>query len=364
MAPSATNGPPPQAQPPPVSDDPSQFPESSIKAANVSQVDLYSPLRYPGGKTWLIPHIKEWLSKSNPEILIEPFAGGAIVSLTAVMDKLVDRAILIERDPDVAAFWRAALQHGAELAERVRAFCPSPESILEFEQAAPRDVGLAQLAPRATGDAVARAGAPIAAVADPGRQTAGQLESSCPSAPATDSPELIVARGFRTLVLNRTRRGGILAAGATSIRRGEDDKGIASRWYPDTLASRLEAISQHADRIEFQERDSTAILNDLLGCDGEDAAVFVDPPYTAGGRYAGRRLYTYNELDHERLFEVLADRRANVLMTYDASPEIERLVERFGFHAVRVSMRTAHHHDRIELVITRDRLFQEGGTDD
>lgn len=364
MAPSATKGPPPQAQPAPVSDDPSQFPESSIKAANVSQVDLYSPLRYPGGKTWLIPHIKEWLSKSNPEILIEPFAGGAIVSLTAVMDKLVDRAILIERDPDVAAFWRAALQHGAELAERVRAFCPGPESILEFEQVDPRDVGLAQLVPRATGDAVARAGAPEATVADPGRQTAEQLESPCPSAPGTDSPELIVARGFRTLVLNRTRRGGILAAGAASIRRGEDDKGIASRWYPDTLASRLEAISQHADRIEFQERDSTAILNDLLGCNGTDAAVFVDPPYTAGGRYAGRRLYTYNELDHERLFKMLADRRANVLMTYDASPEITGLIQRFSFHAVRVSMRTAHHHERTEMVITRDRLFGKGGGDD
>ena len=364
MAPSATEAPPGQSAAQSDSVDAAQFPESSLKAANVSQVKLYSPLRYPGGKTWLIPHVKEWLTKSRAKKLIEPFAGGAIVSLTAVMERLVNRAILIERDPDVAAFWRATLQHGAELAERVRAFRPTPESILELEQAAPRDVGVAQLVPGGTGDAVARAAAPEAAAADPGRQADGQMVSSCPSTPETDSPELIVARGFRTLVLNRTRRGGILAAGAASIRRGEDDKGIASRWYPDTLASRLEAIGQQADRIKFLERDSTEILEDLLCCGKPDAAVFLDPPYTAGGRYAGRRLYTYNELDHKRLFEILADHGANMLMTYDASPEIAKLVKSYQFHAVRVSMRTAHYHNRIELVITRDRLFHEGGRDD
>ena len=316
MAPSATNSPSRQAPAQPGSADGSQFPKSSIEAANVSQVPLYSPLRYPGGKTWLIPHIKKWLlANSKPKTLIEPFAGGAIVTLTAVMKEWVDRAIIIERDPDVAAFWRAALHHGSELAERVREFRLTPESIRELEGATPH-------------------------------------ESSGSS------------RGFRTLVLNRTRRGGILAAGAASIRRGEDDKGIASRWYPDTLVSRLEAIRQHAGRIRFLERDSTAILDDLIKCEGADAAVFVDPPYTAGGRYAGRRLYTYNELDHESLFSMLADRRANVLMTYDASPEITKLIQRFSFHAVRVSMRTAHHYERTELVITRDRLFGKGGGDD
>lgn len=43
-------------------DDPAgRFPVSPIPAANVSSVPLRSPLRYPGGKTWLIPHIREWL---------------------------------------------------------------------------------------------------------------------------------------------------------------------------------------------------------------------------------------------------------------------------------------------------------------
>lgn len=69
---------------------------SPIPAVNVASVPQRSPLRYPGGKTWLIPHIRVWLNKVNPapRLLIEPFAGGGIVSLTAVMEGLVERCLM------------------------------------------------------------------------------------------------------------------------------------------------------------------------------------------------------------------------------------------------------------------------------
>ncbi len=305
MPPSATNPPPGQARTQP--DSPAaQFPLSRIPAANVSQVPQRSPLRYPGGKTWLVPHIREWLTVTHRRTLIEPFAGGAIVGLTAVMENLAERAILVERDPDVAAFWRAALDHGAALAERVRKFVPTPERI--------RDL-------------------------------------------AHSSPAEIAARGFRTLVLNRTRRAGILAPGASLIRRGENDRGLLSRWYPETLAARLEEIAAYADRITFHHADSMRLMEPLLRTEGRNAALFVDPPYTAGGKRAGRRLYAHTDLDHERLFRVLAQCEASVLMTYDCSPEVIHLVQYHGFHAVRVRMKNAHHEHLAEVVITRDRLF-------
>ena len=40
------------------------FPSSQIPAVNVSMVPQRSHLRYPGGKTWLVPHIREWLASS------------------------------------------------------------------------------------------------------------------------------------------------------------------------------------------------------------------------------------------------------------------------------------------------------------
>ena len=62
------------------------FPTSRVPVVNVATVPQRSPLRYPGGKTWLVPHIREWLRQTTPDIIIEPFAGGAIVSLTAVRE--------------------------------------------------------------------------------------------------------------------------------------------------------------------------------------------------------------------------------------------------------------------------------------
>ncbi len=282
------------------------FPVSALPAVNVASVPQRSPLRYPGGKTWLVPHIRKWLAGSGAQTLIEPFAGGGIVSLTAVMEDLVQRAVMIEIDQDVAAFWKTALNHKESLADKV----------LEFAL---------------TRDAVDR------------------LES--------ESPRNLAEHGFRTLVLNRTRNSGILAPGASLIRHGENGKGIASRWYPETLANRLRKIASHAHRIEFFEDDGMKLLEPMIQDLGCKAVVFVDPPYTAGGKRAGVRLYSHNDIDHDHLFEVLKRTDANFLMTYDSAPEIVGLIQQHEFHAVTVMMKNSHHNKMKELVITRDPLF-------
>ncbi len=282
------------------------FPVSALPTANVASVPQRSPLRYPGGKTWLVPHIRRWLVGSGTQMLIEPFAGGGIVSLTAVMEDLVDQAVMIEIDQDVAAFWKAALNYKESLADMVLNFA-------------------------LTRDAVNR------------------LES--------ESPQNVAEHGFRTLVLNRTRNSGILARGASLIRHGENGKGIASRWYPETLANRLRKIASVSDRITFYEEDGMTLLEPMLQKWGSKAAVFVDPPYTAGGKRAGVRLYSHNHIDHSHLFEVLKRTDANFLMTYDSAPEIVELIQHHRFNAVIVMMKNSHHNRMKELVITRDQLF-------
>ena len=282
------------------------FPISRIPAVNVSKVPQRSPLRYPGGKTWLIPHIREWLQKSKSKVMIEPFAGGGIVSLTAVMEGLTDQCIMIEKDHDVAAFWHAALWDGATLTKKILQFDPTQDHVR-------------------------------------------QIENNCILS--------VTDHGFRTLVLNRTRNSGILAPGASLIKNGENGKGIQSRWYPDTLAARIDAIQAYADRITFCEADAMQLLEPLLHGWGRMGAVFLDPPYTAGGKRAGTRLYAHNDIDHPKLFEILAYRSSDFLMTYDCSPEIVDLVHYHRFSAVSVQMKTAHH-DRVpELIITREPLF-------
>src|SRR5713226_20657 len=83
---------------------------------NVASVPQLSPFRYPGGKTWLVPYIRHWLSpllrqQNNltpirPAEFIEPFAGGGIISLTVAAENLANRITMVEIDEDVAAVWQ------------------------------------------------------------------------------------------------------------------------------------------------------------------------------------------------------------------------------------------------------------------
>ena len=84
---------------------------------NVASVPQRSPFRYPGGKTWLVPYIRLWLKTRFRVIeeLIEHFAGGGIVGLTAAFEGLAKKVTLIEIDPDVAAVWGTILSGRAQM---------------------------------------------------------------------------------------------------------------------------------------------------------------------------------------------------------------------------------------------------------
>jgi len=273
-------------------------------AVNVASVPQRSPFRYPGGKTWLVPQVRAWLGSlaRRPRRLIEPFAGGGIVGLTAAFEALADGVVLVELDEDVAAVWQTILNGDAQwLAERIVRFELTAESARR------------ELARRRTST----------------RQ-----------------------RAFRTLLKNRVHHGGIMARGSRMIRRGEAGKGVASRWYPETLKRRILRIDEIREKIEFVEADGMKMIQQRAG--DADCAFFIDPPYTASGKKAGRRLYAHFELDHARLFELAAALRGDFLMTYDNSPGVLELARRHGFDCEPVAMKNAHHAELTELLIGRN----------
>ena len=267
---------------------------------NVAMVPQRSPFRYPGGKTWLVPYVRMWL-KACPERvreLIEPFAGGAIVGLTAAFEGLVGSVTLVEKDPGVAAVWKTILGGGGRwLADRITDFDVTAESVREALDTTPR----------------------------------GTRE-----------------RAFQTLLRNRVQRGGILAPGAGLMKNGENGRGLRSRWYPATLRRRILAIGEVRHRIAFEEGDGVDVIR--RNADRVDAAFFIDPPYTV----AGRRLYTYSDIDHEELFSLAGKLAGDFLMTYDNAQEICTLAARHGFQMRLVPMKSTHHAEMVELLIGRD----------
>lgn len=274
------------------------------RPVNVASVPKRSPFRYPGGKTWLVPVFRRWMASrpTPPEVLIETFAGGAIIGLTAAFERLAARVVLVELDDDVAAVWQAILSGDAEwLATRIIQFELSPANLSEELSVADRD-------PR--------------------------------------------THAFQTILRNRTAHGGILAKGAGVLKNGEAGKGIASRWYPTTLARRIRDISLITDRLSFVHGDAFASLAQHR--DNPNAVFFVDPPYTAGGKRAGSRLYTHCEIDHERLFRDCAQLAGDFLMTYDNAPEVMSLAQRNGFATRAIPMKNTHHAEMSELLISRN----------
>ncbi len=271
---------------------------------NVASVPHRSPFRYPGGKTWLVPRIRQWLVSlsSKPREFIEPFAGGGIIGLTVAFEELADHVIMVELDDEVAAVWKTILDSGADwLANRIINFDLTLESVM--------------------------------------------LELSKPYADLRD-------KAFRTILKNRVNRGGILAPGAGVIKEGENGKGIRSRWYPKTLQKRILDIELVKESIQFIEDDGMHILTDM--CQRTDAVFFIDPPYTAAGKRSGTRLYKYNEIDHQELFRIADSLKGDFLMTYDHNNDVVELAHTHRFDMIAIPMKNTHHAKMTELLIGRN----------
>jgi len=116
---------------------------SSVGLVNVASVPQRSPFSYPGGKTWLVPYVRAWLEslETRPGLLVEPFAGGAIVGLTAALENLAAHVVLVEKDSNVASVWKTILEGNAGwLARRIELFDLTIENVREeLERQHPRE---------------------------------------------------------------------------------------------------------------------------------------------------------------------------------------------------------------------------------
>ena len=282
---------------------PSLFPEFDIvnkkkSIVNVASVPQRSPFRYPGGKTWLIPIARKWFSSASDNAeLIEPFAGGGIISLTAAAENYFNHVIMTELDEDVAAVWETIFSEKDYnwLSNKILNFIVTPENINEVELHA----------------------------------NEGTKE-----------------RAFSTIVRNRTNHGGILAKGSGKIKTGEGGKGLSSRWYPETLVRRITEANKLRDKIQFINEDAFNIMRQQQN--NSNAYFFIDPPYTI----AGRRLYNLFDVDHRQIFEIISKLQGHFLLTYDDTTEIRNFAEEFSLSYKTIPMQTTHLIKKEELLIS------------
>jgi DNA adenine methylase len=271
---------------------------SKKNIVNVASVPQRSPFRYPGGKTWLIPTVRKWLLSNDRDVqhLIEPFAGGGIVSLTAAFEKLADYITMVEIDEEVAAVWEVILNEKNKwLANKIFTF---------------------------------------------------ELTIENAKSELNNPRKLLHDQAFCTILKNRIFHGGILAKGSGLLKNGENGKGISSRWYPKTLRDRILAIECVKDRIQFIRGNAFEIM--MQNISNKNAYFFIDPPYTV----AGKRLYNHFNIDHEKLFELTSLIKGRYMLTYDDTLEIRRLADKYNLTYRTIPMKTTHHMTKNELIIS------------
>ena len=153
----------------------------------------YSPLRYPGGKGKLKTVMKHMLECSGKQggTFIEPFAGGAAVSLSLLLEGTVSHIVLNDKDKAIFAFWSSILEETDRFINKIYTV---PLTIEEW-----------------------------------------QKQRSILKDKDSDRFSLGVAAFY----LNRTNRSGILSAGAMGGKKQEGKWKLDARFNRNSLAKEL-----------------------------------------------------------------------------------------------------------------------------
>lgn len=267
------------------------------KVVNVASVPQRSPFRYPGGKTWLIPTVRKWLRQSyESKKLLEPLAGGGIVSLTAAFENLATEIVMVELDREVAAVWEVIINGDhAWLANKIYSF---------------------------------------------------ELNAENARAILLKEDKTTEEQAFSTILKNRIFHGGIITKGSGLIKNGENGKGIKSRWYPKTLRNRILAVGHVKSKMRFVQGDAFEELEKIKN--EVNTYSFIDPPYIV----AGKRLYTHFEIDHDALFSLTAQLKGKFMLTYDDTEEIRMLADKYNLDFRVIPMKTTHHIQKNEIIIS------------
>lgn len=243
---------------------------------------LYTPLRYPGGKARFAPFIAEVIHANalTGGHYLEPYAGGAGVALTLLLDGHVSQVHINDADPAVAAFWRAATTQASGLIDKVANEPVTLEAWYHW-----RAVMLGQ----------------------------------------TEATEL--DRGFATLFVNRTNRSGILMGGVIGGKGQSGTYKLDARFMRDKICARLARIGEHSSAIHVYEEDALALLTRCHKFLPMKSLVYLDPPYYVKGSGLYRNFYKH--ADHERIAKLLGSSnfRRPWIVSYDNVVEIRSMYE-------------------------------------
>lgn len=260
---------------------------------DVLRNSFISPLRYPGGKRRLLPFIKDTLqlNQLRPKLFVEPFAGGASVSLELLAIGAVEQIALGELDPLVASFWKVVFEDPAWLLEQISRIPVTVEQWLAFKK--------------------------------------GKF--------STDRERALVC-----LFLNRTSYSGILSStgGPIGGYSQQSKYTISCRFNREMLIQRIRDIHELGkSRVLFVKHATwkeTIEEVEKLGYRLGEVFYYLDPPFYRKAEKLYR--FYFREEDHRELHDFLMTLRQPWLLSYDAAEPIYEMYSRSGNGTRRLSI--------------------------
>lgn len=242
---------------------------------------IYSPLRYPGGKSKLSAYVLETikLNSIHGGTYVEPFAGGAAIAWFLLIEGHVSKVYINDLNPSIYAFWYSVLNETDALCELI----------------SETDVNIEQWH----------------------KQKA--IYSSTSSS--------LLQRGFATFFLNRTNRSGIIKAGVIGGIEQTGNYKIDCRFNKTRLIEQIKNIASRGEQICLTNLDATDFIEGVLPHVDNKCLVNIDPPYYVKGKGLYQNFFVHE--DHYKLYESVKLIKQPWIVTYDDTPEINDIYSEF-----------------------------------
>lgn len=242
-----------------------------------------SLLRYPGSKARLARFIYEsiFLNDGRCSTFIEPFCGGASVSIALLESNTVEEIIINDIDPLVASLWKCVFsKKNAEwLADSIK------QITLSLDQ--------------------------------------WQIQKNLRPANTREA-------ALKCLFLNRTSFSGLLHRNAGPIGgRAQAKWKLGCRFNREKLASRIIELSKLSPRVRsVTQQPWQVVCNKWAG--NKDVFFYLDPPFY----HKAHRLYrvVFSDIEHQELRDYLLTLKSPWILSYDNAAEIRDLYDNFNIN--------------------------------
>lgn len=266
-----------------------------------------SPLRYPGGKHRLAGFIQLAIQNLNMPYCtyVEPFAGGAGVALSLLLDGTVNHIVINDYDKAIYSFWRAVRQEPASLIELIQ---NTPVTIDEWHR-----------------------------------------QKEIYSTSTAYSLDL----AFATLFLNRTNRSGILNAGPIGGYAQDGEWKLDVRFDKEAIIAKIKLIAKERERITVYNKDIISLLRNYVSLFGDNLFFYFDPPYYNKGQKLYKNFFTPQ--DHKRIYDVITNEiNSPWIITYDDVSQIAEMYSDYEMRHFDLTYSAANKGTASELMIFSD----------